>query len=105
VDSHNKETLHERKLATYLVENFRYNYGLEEYIYISQLLQAEAMTCAMRAWRREWKGPDREYCGGSLIWQVSHFRKLNTRNTDRDVAVQSNVASNLQSPCGPLSPP
>jgi hypothetical protein len=106
VDSHNKETLHERKLATYLVENFRYNYGLEEYIYISQLLQAEAMTCAMRTWRREWKGPGREYCGGSLIWQVSHPLGLNIRKIDAEIfAVQPNVASDLQSPCGPLLPP
>lgn len=62
---------HERKLATYLIENFKYGFGLEEYIYISQLNQAEAMSCALRAWRREWKGEGREYCGGSLIWQVS----------------------------------
>ncbi|TVY35987.1 Beta-mannosidase B [Lachnellula subtilissima] len=71
VDHHNKELQHERKLATYLIENFKYGFGLEEYIYISQLNQAEAMTCAMRAWRREWKGPGREYCGGALIWQFN----------------------------------
>lgn len=70
IDHHNKELQHERKMATYLVENFKYRFGLEEYIYITQLNQAEAMTCAMRAWRREWKGTGKEYCGGSLIWQV-----------------------------------
>ncbi|TVY39358.1 Beta-mannosidase B [Lachnellula occidentalis] len=71
VDHHNKELQHERKLATYLIENFKYGFGLEEYIYITQLNQAEAMTLAMRAWRREWKGPGREYCGGALIWQFN----------------------------------
>jgi beta-mannosidase len=70
VDHHNKENQHERKLATYLTENFKFTYDLEEFIYISQLNQAEAMTCALRSWRRGWKGPGREYCGGSLIWQV-----------------------------------
>jgi beta-mannosidase len=71
VDHHNKEMQHERKIATYLIENFKLGFGLEEYIYISQLNQAEAMSCALRAWRREWKGEGREYCGGALIWQVS----------------------------------
>ncbi|KFY19357.1 hypothetical protein V491_04482 [Pseudogymnoascus sp. VKM F-3775] len=71
IDHHNKELQHERKMATYLVENFKYGFGLEEYIYITQLNQAEAMTCALRAWRREWKGTGKEYCGGSLIWQFN----------------------------------
>ncbi|RFU33987.1 hypothetical protein B7463_g2352, partial [Scytalidium lignicola] len=71
IDHHNKEIQHERKMATYLVENFKYGFGLEEYIYISQLSQAEAMTCALRAWRREWKGKGKEYCGGNLIWQFN----------------------------------
>lgn len=71
IDHHNKERQHERKLTTYLIENFKFSYNLEEYIYISQLNQAEAMTCALRSWRRGWKGPGKEYCGGSLIWQVS----------------------------------
>ncbi|KAJ5126489.1 hypothetical protein N7448_007268 [Penicillium atrosanguineum] len=71
VDEHNKEHQHERKLATYLVENFRYTYDLEEYIYISQLNQAEALTCALRSWRREWQGEGKEYCGGALIWQLN----------------------------------
>jgi beta-mannosidase len=71
---------HERKMATYLIEKFKFGFGLEEYIYISQLNQAEAMTCAMRAWSRQWKGLGREYCGGSLIWQVrsSFFKGTET---------------------------
>jgi beta-mannosidase len=62
---------HERKIATYLIENFKFGFAPEEYIYVSQLNRAEAMSCALRAWRREWKGVGREYCGGSLIWHVS----------------------------------
>lgn len=85
VDHHNKELQHERKLATYLIENFKFGFGLEDYIYITQLNQAEAMSCAMRAWRREWKGPGREYCGGSLLWQVrnyfSHRAAANVRSS------------------------
>ncbi|KAJ5919123.1 hypothetical protein N7466_010066 [Penicillium verhagenii] len=71
VDEHNKEHQHERKIATYLVENFKYTYDLEDYIYVTQLNQAEAMTCALRSWRREWQGKGKEYCGGALIWQFN----------------------------------
>jgi beta-mannosidase len=73
VDHHNKEIQQESKMATYLIENFKYSFDREEDIYISQPSQAEAMTCSMRAWRREWKGLGKEYCGGSLIWQVSNI--------------------------------
>lgn len=59
VDHHNKEYSNERKIATYLVENWKYNFNLEDYIYITQLNQAEAMTCAMCSWRRNWKGKGR----------------------------------------------
>jgi beta-mannosidase len=76
VDDHNKEYNHERKLAAYLIENFKFGYDLEEYVYISQLNQAEAMSCALRAWRRGWKGPGKEYCGGNLIWQVCRVHVL-----------------------------
>lgn len=102
VDEHNKEHQHERKIATYLVENFKYTYDLEDYIYVTQLNQAEAMTCALRSWRREWQGKDREYCGGALIWQV-HYSRLFAHALDYNelkliqrLIVQQHVASNLE---------
>lgn len=61
----------QRTLALYINENFRYGTSLEGYVYATQLLQAEAMDFAVRAFRRKWQGQGREECGGSLIWQLN----------------------------------
>ncbi|KAJ4309087.1 hypothetical protein N0V84_011706 [Fusarium piperis] len=69
MDFHNKADGHERRIATYLVENFRPREDLESYVYLTQLCQSEAMTYAYRGWRRQW-GDDRR-CGGVLVWQLN----------------------------------
>jgi beta-mannosidase len=72
VDFHNKASGHERRLALYLVENIRYAPDpLEYYIYCTQLMQAECLASAYRLWKREWRGPGREYCAGALVWQIN----------------------------------
>ncbi|TGO71742.1 hypothetical protein BELL_0536g00070 [Botrytis elliptica] len=72
VDFHNKADGHERRIALYLVENFRYAPDpLEQFIYSTQLMQAECLASAYRLWKRQWKGPSREYCGGALVWQIN----------------------------------
>lgn len=72
VDFHNKAAGHERRLALYLVENIRYKFDpIEDYIYCTQLMQAECLATAYRVWRREWRGPGREYCGGVIVWQIN----------------------------------
>ncbi|RDL42366.1 putative beta-mannosidase B [Venustampulla echinocandica] len=72
VDFHNKADGHERRIALYLVENFRYAPDpLEQFIYSTQLMQAECLASAYRLWKRQWKGPGREYCGGVLVWQTN----------------------------------
>lgn len=72
VDFHNKADGHERRIALYLVENFRYAPDpLEQFIYSTQLMQAECLASAYRLWKRQWKGPGKEYCGGALVWQVN----------------------------------
>jgi len=72
VDFHNKAAGHERRIALYLVENFRYAPDpLEQFIYSTQLMQAECLASAYRLWKRQWKGPGREYCGGALVWQIN----------------------------------
>ncbi|OAA47912.1 beta-mannosidase [Metarhizium rileyi] len=72
VDFHNKAAGHERRLALYLVENIRYAPDpLEYYIYCTQLMQAECLASAYRLWKREWRGPGREYCAGALVWQMN----------------------------------
>ena len=72
LDHHNKADGQERRLALYLVENIRYSpEPLSDYIYSTQLMQAECLSSAYRLWRREWKGPGREYCAGALVWQLN----------------------------------
>ncbi|KAJ5585288.1 Glycoside hydrolase family 2 immunoglobulin-like beta-sandwich [Penicillium hispanicum] len=69
MDFHNKADGHERRLATYLVENLRMASDLETYIYLTQVVQAEAMMFGYRGWRRQW-GNGRQ-CGGALLWQIN----------------------------------
>ena len=72
MDFHNKATGHERRLATYLTENLQYTFKpFEQYIYATQVLQAECLGTAYRLFRRQWKGPGKEYCAGALCWQLN----------------------------------
>ena len=41
------------------------------YVYYTQVMQAECLAAAYRAWRRNWKGPGREYTSGALVWQMN----------------------------------
>ncbi|KAJ5185539.1 Glycoside hydrolase family 2 immunoglobulin-like beta-sandwich [Penicillium cf. griseofulvum] len=69
MDFHNKADGHERRLATYLVENLRLSTDLDTYAYLTQVLQAETLMFGYRGWRRQW-GDDRK-CGGALLWQLN----------------------------------
>ncbi|EXJ83022.1 hypothetical protein A1O3_06839 [Capronia epimyces CBS 606.96] len=69
LDFHNKADGHERRIATYLVENVRTATKLETYIHLTQLIQCEALMFGYRGWRRQW-GNERQ-CGGALVWQLN----------------------------------
>lgn len=69
IDFHNKADGHERRIATYLVENVRTATDLEAYIHLTQLIQCEALMFGYRGWRKQW-GDDR-HCGGALVWQLN----------------------------------
>ncbi|KAJ5698069.1 Beta-mannosidase B [Penicillium macrosclerotiorum] len=69
IDFHNKADGHERRLATYLVENLRTATDLETYIYLTQVVQAETMMFGYRGWRKQWG--DERHCGGALLWQLN----------------------------------
>jgi len=69
LDFHNKADGHERRIATYMVENFRTRTDLEGFIHLTQLAQSEALMFAYRGWRQQW-GDDRK-CGGALCWQLN----------------------------------
>jgi len=54
------------------VENMQYKFEpIEQFIYCTQLLQAECLASAYRLWKRQWRGPGKEYCAGALVWQLN----------------------------------
>lgn len=56
----------------YLSENFGFRTEpTEDYIYASQLFQAEAMDYAIHSFRREFHGPGYNRCSGALVWQLN----------------------------------
>lgn len=70
IDFHNKADGHERRIATYLVENFRTtDPSLEAYIHLTQLSQSDAMMYGYRGWRQQWG--QKRHCGGALVWQLN----------------------------------
>ncbi|OAA55499.1 Glycoside hydrolase, subgroup, catalytic core [Niveomyces insectorum RCEF 264] len=60
-----------RNIAMYMFENLRHGYSLAQYVYASQLVQAEGMSLAYVSWRRLWRGEGREECAGVLCWQLN----------------------------------
>ncbi|KAF2874203.1 glycoside hydrolase superfamily [Massariosphaeria phaeospora] len=69
LDFHNQADGHKRRIATYLVENFRTQTDLEAFIHLTQLSQAEALMFGYRGWRRQWG--QQQVCGGALVWQLN----------------------------------
>ena len=55
----------------YLNDTLRVPDTLEDYIYATQFVQAEALTAAYRGWRRRWRGPGRYAVAGALVWQLN----------------------------------
>ncbi|CAK7219173.1 hypothetical protein SBRCBS47491_003756 [Sporothrix bragantina] len=72
MDFHNKCRDHEKRLATYIRDNFRaVDSGMKRWVYLSHLLQAEAVHYAYRSWRRDWGSAGARRCGGALVWQMN----------------------------------
>jgi beta-mannosidase len=72
MDFHNKAVGHERRLVSYVSENFRLREDLGDFAHLTQVLQADAMSWAYKSWRRDWgqQTPARK-CGGVLVWQLN----------------------------------
>lgn len=71
VEAHNKADSWERRLALYVLDNVRVQtMDLEEWTFLSQLVQSEAITFAFGAWRNTWQDKVRSP-GGALIWQMN----------------------------------
>lgn len=71
LDFHNKGIGHERRMMTYVVENFRPKHDLESYLHLTQVVQSESMRAAYKAWRRDWGEAGQRKCGGALVWQLN----------------------------------
>ncbi|KAG5661330.1 hypothetical protein KAF25_005452 [Fusarium avenaceum] len=71
-DVHDKGPGHQRRYPMYMGENYRFRMNpLKDFVYCTQFLQAEAMAYAYNCWRREFRGPGQENCGGVLVWQLN----------------------------------
>ncbi|GKT61540.1 glycoside hydrolase family 2 protein [Colletotrichum tofieldiae] len=71
LDFRNKAYDHERRMMTYVAENFSVSYDLPRFTHLTQLMQAEAMSFAYKAWRRDWGARGTRGCGGALVWQLN----------------------------------
>lgn len=61
----------QRRLAAYLSDNLRAYRDLDEYVYHTQFIQAEAMRYAYRDFRRRFERPGRYAVSGALVWQLN----------------------------------
>ncbi len=68
MESHQKNGTANEKILNYLSKDYRYPYSFEGIVYISQLMQAEAMRYGIEHFRRSRKN---ERCMGTLYWQTN----------------------------------
>lgn len=66
MECHQKNPSGNQKILAYLAETFRYPKDFSSLVYVSQLLQAEAMRYGVEHWRRH-----RGRCMGALYWQLN----------------------------------
>lgn len=71
MDFHNKSDGGDRRIAAYMIENVRTVSDLRGQVYLSQLVQSEALTVAYRGWRKRWGSTGDRKCGGALVWQMN----------------------------------
>jgi beta-mannosidase len=66
VKNHQKHPTGYQTIETYMARDYRVPEKFEDYIYVSQLLQADGIKTAIEAHRR-----NKPYCMGSLYWQLN----------------------------------
>lgn len=71
LDARNKAIGHARRLLAYVGENFALRADMAGFTHLTQLAQADALTWAYRAWRRDWRTQGDRKCGGVLVWQLN----------------------------------
>jgi beta-mannosidase len=66
LDHHQRCPAGNARILYYLAEQFRLPHDFDSLVYLSQVLQAEALRVGAEHWRRE-----RGRCGGALYWQLN----------------------------------
>jgi beta-mannosidase len=66
LDHHQRCKAGNARILFYLAEQFRLPSDFGGLVYLSQVLQADAMRVGVEHWRR-----DRDRCGGALYWQLN----------------------------------
>ncbi len=66
IKNHQKHPTGYKTIRTYMERDYKIPYKFEDYIYVSQLLQAKGMKIAIEAHRRA-----KPYCMGTLYWQLN----------------------------------
>lgn len=66
MESHQKNSLGNGLIMHYIAETYRNPKDFESLIYVSQLMQAYAISYGVEHWRR-----NRPYCMGALFWQLN----------------------------------
>jgi beta-mannosidase len=65
MEHHQRSPVGNEKIVLYMLENFRLPKDFPNLVYLSQLLQAEAMRVGVEFWRRH------PACSGALYWQLN----------------------------------
>lgn len=66
LENHQKCSGGNAKILTYLADNYRYPYSFPELVYVSQLVQADAIQAGVEHMRR-----NRGRCMGAIYWQLN----------------------------------
>ncbi|KAF9888964.1 hypothetical protein FE257_008134 [Aspergillus nanangensis] len=72
MDFQNKAGDHERRIMTYVSANLLVPPDLPSFTHATQVIQAETMRYAYKAWRRMWRWPGARRCDGVLVWQLNN---------------------------------
>lgn len=73
---HNKAAGSERRIGLYLSENFKILGGsLDEWCYLTQLMQSDCLLYLVRLWKRHWLDQKQ---GGYIIWQLNDCWPVNS---------------------------
>jgi beta-mannosidase len=78
--------------------DLRHAFDMDNYIFYTQIMQAETLAAAYRLWRRNWKGRGKEYTSGALVWQVGIDRRVVAHERSTIAGLASHGRSRITTP-------